>query len=278
MLFPALLQGDKAVESLLAALKRAAQVAHRFDAVAIIRGGGGDVGLSCFNNFALAHAIATFPIPVYTGIGHATNETVCEMVSYYNGITPSKVAQHLLEQFEAFEANVIQSQHTVTRFARETLAVQTRELHIHSRIIRQTASGILTHHHHRLRSNSEQLQKLSKRFLEGNFKHLQSSAERITVGSTHQLKSSAERVQQSTRQLDTASASALSIKRTSLEHIEHIVSLSDPKKILQRGYSITTINGKSLRDTTQLMPGDRVSTTLLHGIFESQVTQLIHQQ
>jgi exodeoxyribonuclease VII large subunit len=62
-------------------------VIHHFDAVAIIRGGGGDVGLSCYNKYELAKAIALFPIPVITGIGHHTNETVCEMIAHTNAIT-----------------------------------------------------------------------------------------------------------------------------------------------------------------------------------------------
>src|SRR5690625_5979700 len=44
------------------------------DVVTIIRGGGGEVGLASYNNYKLARAVAEFPIPVLTGIGHATNE------------------------------------------------------------------------------------------------------------------------------------------------------------------------------------------------------------
>ena len=79
MLFPALLQGDRAVETIVNQLNRIRRVKNHFDAVAIIRGGGGDVGLTCYNNYELSKAIALFPIPVITGIGHSTNETVSEI-------------------------------------------------------------------------------------------------------------------------------------------------------------------------------------------------------
>jgi exodeoxyribonuclease VII large subunit len=65
LLFPSILQGDKAVTG-IAQLERIKKVIHHFDAVAIIRNGGGDVGLSCYNKYELAKAIALFPIPVIT--------------------------------------------------------------------------------------------------------------------------------------------------------------------------------------------------------------------
>lgn len=101
-LFPALLQGDKSISSIIKQLEVIAIKLEDFDAVAIIRGGGGDVGLSSYNNYFLSKAIAIFPIPVLTGIGHSTNETVSEMVAYKNAITPSELADFLLQKFHNF--------------------------------------------------------------------------------------------------------------------------------------------------------------------------------
>ncbi len=106
MLFPALLQGDQASGQIVAQLDRISRVKHHFDVVAIIRGGGGDIGLSCYNNYELAKTIARFPIPVMTGIGHSTNETVSEMVAYTNAITPTELADFLIQQFHNFSVPV----------------------------------------------------------------------------------------------------------------------------------------------------------------------------
>ncbi|RYF92334.1 MAG: exodeoxyribonuclease VII large subunit, partial [Chitinophagaceae bacterium] len=102
MLFPAFLQGDKAVPSIIYQLKRIRKVMTHFDVVAIIRGGGGDVGLTCYNDYELARAIALYPLPVITGIGHSTNETVSEMVAYKNAITPTELADFLLQHYHEF--------------------------------------------------------------------------------------------------------------------------------------------------------------------------------
>ncbi len=106
MLFPALLQGEQAAGSILNQLSRIKKVIHHFDLLAIIRGGGDDIGLACYNNIQLSRAVANFPIPVFTGIGHATNETVTEMVAHINAITPTKLAEVLIASFRDFDNKV----------------------------------------------------------------------------------------------------------------------------------------------------------------------------
>ncbi|QED37338.1 exodeoxyribonuclease VII large subunit [Antarcticibacterium arcticum] len=102
VLFPAVLQGEKAVTTIMAALDRVFEYKDVFDAVVIVRGGGGEIGLSCYDNYDLARAIALFPLPILTGIGHSSNETVCEMVAYHSFITPTRIAGFLLEQYNTF--------------------------------------------------------------------------------------------------------------------------------------------------------------------------------
>ncbi len=118
-LYPALLQGDKSIASIINQLSNIAEKIDEFDAVAIIRGGGGEVGLSSYNNYLLAKAIAMFPIPVLTGIGHSTNETVSEMVAYKNAITPSELADFLLQKFHNFSIPMDKAKERLLRAVRE---------------------------------------------------------------------------------------------------------------------------------------------------------------
>ncbi|NBU90291.1 MAG: exodeoxyribonuclease VII large subunit, partial [Flavobacteriia bacterium] len=101
-LFNAYLQGDVAVQSIISALKKIKRVKDHFDIVIIVRGGGAEVGMTCYNNYDLCKAIAEFPLPVLTGIGHSTNLNVAEMVSFRNEITPTKLAEFLLQTFREF--------------------------------------------------------------------------------------------------------------------------------------------------------------------------------
>ena len=122
LLFPSLLQGDKAVEAICDQLNQIKKVIKHFDIVTIIRGGGGDIGLSFYNNYKLASKIALFPIPVITGIGHSTNETVSEMVSYSNEITPTKVAEYLMQKFHNFSIPVQKAEEKIIDKSRRLIS------------------------------------------------------------------------------------------------------------------------------------------------------------
>jgi exodeoxyribonuclease VII large subunit len=114
LLFSSLLQGDKAVQDIIGQLNRIKRVLHHFDAVAIIRGGGGDVGLTCYNHYSLCKELTNFPLPVLTGIGHSTNETVAEMIAYKNCITPTDLADFLMQQFHNVSVPLQEMQEKLT--------------------------------------------------------------------------------------------------------------------------------------------------------------------
>ncbi|MDR1846538.1 MAG: exodeoxyribonuclease VII large subunit [Bacteroidales bacterium] len=134
-LFPSLLQGDNAIQTMIEALNCIKIVKEYFDAVLIVRGGGGDTGLSCYNNYELCREIACFPLPVLTGIGHSTNETIAEMVAYRNAITPTELADFIIGCFERCdnELNMLKDslitrvQNKISR-ERESLAMITKIL------------------------------------------------------------------------------------------------------------------------------------------------------
>ena len=77
-LFPAVMQGQSTVTSVIAALERINDYADLFDCVVIIRGGGSTSDLNSFDNYDLAANVAQFPLPVICGIGHDRDNTVVD--------------------------------------------------------------------------------------------------------------------------------------------------------------------------------------------------------
>lgn len=128
MLFPSILQGDKVIEQMTIQLERINKVKTHFDAVAIIRGGGGDVGLSCFNNYEFAKTVALFPLPVLSGIGHITNDTVVEMVSHKSFITPTDLANFLFQEFHNFSFPVQKAEEKIIDRSRRLLTDEKNRL------------------------------------------------------------------------------------------------------------------------------------------------------
>lgn len=95
-LFPAVMQGEQTVPTVLSALKNIADNVERFDAVVIIRGGGSTSDLAAFDNYDLARAVALFPIPVMVGIGHERDCTVLDYVANQRVKTPTAAAEWLI--------------------------------------------------------------------------------------------------------------------------------------------------------------------------------------
>lgn len=253
-LFPALLQGDRAVPSIIQQLKRIQEklntTSNRFDVVLIIRGGGGEVGLSSYNHYDLAKEIASFPIPVMTGIGHSTNETVSEMVAYRSAITPSELADFLIQHFHAFalpleKAEEMLSQRLPLRFEKEkhSLMQLANSCHRSSLSLLNFEKQVLTTFKWRIKPVSERSVQREKHVLE-------------TIGQS----------------LKNVVPIQLGQKKMRLENLESQIRLLDPSNVLKRGYSITRFKGKAIVDTEQLKTGAEIETQVFSGILKSVVT------
>ncbi|MBV5342507.1 exodeoxyribonuclease VII large subunit, partial [bacterium] len=97
-LFPAVMQGEQAEASIIAALDKIYVHSELFDAVIIIRGGGATTDLACFDSYDLALNCAQFPLPVISGIGHQRDITILDMVAHTSLKTPTAVAEFLIQQ------------------------------------------------------------------------------------------------------------------------------------------------------------------------------------
>lgn len=102
-LFEAVVQGERAEESVIDALSRIAEREEEFDVVVMIRGGGSTSDLSCFNSYRLCAHVAQFPLPVVTGIGHDKDQSVADMVAHTPLKTPTAVAVWLTQQMQNIE-------------------------------------------------------------------------------------------------------------------------------------------------------------------------------
>ena len=95
-LFPAIMQGERVEESVIAALDAIYERMEEFDVVVIIRGGGATSDLSGFDTYALAANVAQFPLPIITGIGHERDDTILDMVAHTRVKTPTAAAEYLI--------------------------------------------------------------------------------------------------------------------------------------------------------------------------------------
>lgn len=98
-LYPAVMQGKEAPQSIISAMEAVAAEAWKYDALLMLRGGGGAMDLICFDDYDLAVNVAQFPLPVLTGIGHDHDYHIVDMVAYQNVKTPTALADFLVDIF-----------------------------------------------------------------------------------------------------------------------------------------------------------------------------------
>ncbi len=249
MLFPSLLQGGKAVPAMIHQLKRIQKVRKHFDAVAIIRGGGDDIGLSFLNNYLLAKEIAGFPIPVFTGIGHSTNETVSEMISFHNAITPTKLAEYFIQLFNNYYDPIER--------ARELIIDKSRSL--------------ISEHTKQFKSETKLFQSVTRNMLQQNKNNLKIQVQSLLQQSIFRFRNEKQKHLQQYQKISSGTLNFLKIRNGDLENVKKNIHNMSPENVLKRGYSITLLNGKSVKNAEDVMTGDILHTTLYQGTIKSIV-------
>lgn len=112
-------QGEGAADQMIAALQRLEQLPELPEVVVLIRGGGSADDLASFNDELLVRAVAASRIPVLTGIGHETDESLVDLAADVAASTPSNAAQLLLpdkhETVRLLQHQIDSIAHTVLR-------------------------------------------------------------------------------------------------------------------------------------------------------------------
>lgn len=274
-LFHALLQGDGAVESIRKQLLAIKKIHKQFDAVLIIRGGGDEIGMACYDHYSLASEVARFPIPVISGIGHSTNETVVEMVSNINNITPTDVAHYLIGCFQTFDQRIqnafqmlqlaskvildTSKNHFNQTFNHFALTSQTfvnqekRSLGQTAIIIRDSVNSAVFNHRIALGRYENTLQSAPYRIVQQHEVNLMQHQKLLCLHNNLLLKKSI----------------------TLLENIEHKVKILDPKEVIKRGFTITRQAGKPIPPGFVPEEGLAIETEHLNGEFISIITKKI---
>lgn len=127
-LFSTAVQGENLEAEFLQALQQVSQQAQAFDCAVVLRGGGARLDLSGFDALSVCQAAALLPIPLLTGIGHETDETVLDRVAYAALKTPTAVADYLIQHNLFFESALLEQAEQVREYAQQHLRQQHLQL------------------------------------------------------------------------------------------------------------------------------------------------------
>ena len=248
-LFEAVMQGEKVEQSVIAALNRINAEADSFDCVVIIRGGGATSDMSGFDTLALAENVANFPLPVITGIGHDRDESVLDMVSHTRVKTPTAAAALLVGRLRTVDEQIDALRQCLARAVTATLIAEGRRVwHIAERI--PTLFAVV-----KTRRTAR----------------IDLLATRINAAAMRQVAAARQRTEAAAQAAWPAAARAVEAQRHRLQLLAQRADALDPALLLRRGYSITTIGGRALRNAADVKAGDVIETRLEEGTIKSTV-------
>jgi exodeoxyribonuclease VII large subunit len=252
-IFPSLMQGNEAVDSLLVALDQVANQAEKLqlDAVVIIRGGGAQLDLDCFDDYRLAVKMANFTLPIFTGIGHERDETIADLVAHTPLKTPTAVAEFILSSFREFEEGLGVLAQRLDWITRSTFKGEGQKLQGYSLRILGESKSQLAREAEKLRNWGMRMQQAGKNGAKQEKNKLEQRQDQLKKGLQHFLKGQQDRLNQlesSSRQLD-------------------------PSSLLQKGYTRTESKGIPIHLTT-LAPGDPIVTHTFNQKISSTINQI----
>lgn len=293
-LFPAVMQGIQAESSIIDALDHIYKYDDFFDVVVIIRGGGSQFDLSCFDNYNLAYHITQFPLPVITGIGHEKDNTITDLVAHTRLKTPTAVAEFLIGKVAAFDLQLEEvkenfsylvteqleeANHTIERLARMYGPMVQAKMNRYIQILNQSVwqldyliKSSFTDHKHFLDRKKETINRNSRQFLMSKSIELKEKVGLISSGLRIIISMKINRLKNNISTTGHSVRKRLTKESFNLEFAAQKVYLTDPRHVLARGYSVTTHNGMALKNSSQVSANDTIITTLHQGNLKSKIS------
>lgn len=269
-LIPTAVQGREATAQIVRALQRAD--AQGFDALILARGGGSLEDLWCFNEEAVARAVAACLTPIVSAVGHETDVSIADFVADVRAPTPSAAAELLAPD----SSELVQRLHNLQRRLM---------LHMQGRLARERlrlegVSRRLRHPGERLRQQAQRLDDLDMRLRRAFNQQLANQRERLArldarLAAQHPGRNLAllrQRLDGLAARLPRAMQGQLRSQRQQLSALAAQLQIVSPLATLGRGYSILLDErGQAVRSAAQTQPGQRLKARLSVGELDVRV-------
>ncbi len=273
IIYPCQVQGKQAHRTIIEALK-VANKRKEVDVLLLTRGGGSLEDLWCFNEEALAYAIAESKLPVISAVGHEIDFTISDFVADLRAATPSAAAElltvdqrELRQQLDAIQIYLSQNLNNQLEQLQSRLSLLRLRLTdpdpllaTYQAQLKQYAQSLTANLRQLLSEKNALLHKTQLKLLQQHPERQLQRAESVNQALRLRLKRAIDVWLKERQQRLAATAQQL-----------HLVS---PLATLDRGYSITLKNTSVIRSTKQLSKGDRLTTRLGDGEVISEVTAL----
>jgi exodeoxyribonuclease VII large subunit len=292
-LFEAFMQGSETVRSILSVLDQIYTMEEQFDAVVIIRGGGATADLGSFDNFELAYAVAQFPLPVITGIGHEKDDTIVDLVAHTRMKTPTAVAEFFITGAMRFYNQLLEEERRLVQLVRLKLEVEQERISNRADDFSDAVEKYLMVSRSQLQKSVQRLQQgvthftYSKREYLHNLRYsLSKKSNRFWQLEKTRMGQLVYRVRHSSlMQFERSKMTLLGMGLTfpklvragllghvsRLPGLEDKLRLLDPANILRRGFTVTRQDGRIMKSAGDVSGDHDLETRFFDGTVKSKI-------
>jgi exodeoxyribonuclease VII large subunit len=291
-LFPALMQGEQAVASIIAALDASEQTKIDFDAVVIIRGGGSNLDLACFDDYTLNARLAQSYFPLLSGIGHERDQSVTDMIAHTRLKTPTAVAEFIINHNFEFENTIIGLFDQIFQTTRDRIDEEKYFMERSSRLIAEYSQSLIAAEEQILRQSGFDISKTSSVLLHKNGLDIFQKRDKIKYLSKRKTEKTDDQIKLTKNQLARNIKTLFPLKESDLSEqekellkinllidnhkyklnqLKQFIKLSNPQNILKKGFSISRQNGRAVTHISHLKTEEILETEFFDGRIESKI-------
>ncbi len=278
-IYPTQVQGSAAISQIVAAITLANRRAE-VDVLIVGRGGGSLEDLWCFNEEAVARAIAGSAIVVVSAVGHEVDVTISDFAADLRAPTPSAAAELVAPDRSARAQRLVHlKQRLLQAISRRQTAARHGFALLQKRLDHQDPKRRLEQQSQRLDELSGRLQQLLNLRLHQGERRLANLELRLQARSPSTLLAAGKRRHQlAEERLHTLMSKRQDLAAHRLAMLSARLDGISPLATLGRGYSITrTPSGEVISRAAQVSPGQQLVTMLAEGELRVRVEE-VHNQ
>ena len=279
LLHPVKVQGEGAAQEIADAVKQMNRM-NDIDVLIVGRGGGSIEDLWAFNEEVVARAISASRVPVVSAVGHEIDYTIADFVADLRAPTPSAAAELTVPALNTITQEL-------RRFTERLLEVLHNRIGGHKELLgRLIKRRFFNEPMQILEPHAQRLDDLNTRLLRGLDQWVVLQRQKL-IGRVQQLLhlSPQKLVWQLQEKMESLhhrlGQNIISIVRVEQKRFDGAVKslhALSPLSILDRGYSITTFDGKALTQSGRVQEGDSVNVRLAKGSLECTVDKALSQK
>ena len=249
ILFPCLVQGEMAKDDIVRQILKAEE--YDLDLLIVGRGGGSIEDLWAFNEETVANAIFNCNIPIISAVGHEIDYTIADFVADLRAPTPTGAAEMAVPNITDLNNYINQLNIRSTKYIENIITINFNKLKdLKESYVLQNPLGVYEIKEQKLSNiittlNNNIINKLN--LANTKYNHLKDN---YLLNNPEDL---------------------FTNKKNNFKLVINKLELLNPLSILSKGYSVTTINNKTLKDASNIKINDLINIRLSKGNIKAKV-------